>query len=1048
MPYKKATRYGLCAGILAVLAACAHDDHRLTTPQPTEHATASTTTQGPPQYLVADPTVRGGEGITLALGSPGSYGLVVDKIRVTVGRGEPRVAPDTTDDKIAGAAKIPQRFGGGFLFWTETAFYRADAFDAPLKPLARVPDAVQVISFAPKYLLARTRNGERWGIAIPSGERMPIEPLGVADVEGMDDGRALAFNDQGAAFASQDGGAHWNDITAQIKSSPTRVAVIENEIWLFESNSGAHRLEPDGHLSWFDKQPPEKPPEIRARDPRWRSQEAPLRTVFHAGAAIDDSTAIVIEDGDVVRIDVHTGEVQSVIAGKLPPESQCEAVPISGDVLFACSTRGSMGYQNGSSFVVAHTLTGDAPNVEQSFKGNGQFFAGGDGGLAYFGPCSTAPTPSSSGDERIVCVRQPSGAWEEHDISGLTTDAGSPNDVHVARWIPHADGHVVALVLDPNPALYDPRSGTLTPLPADAHDIVQESQVGSYARYRKHYAAKGGDGGLVDESWSFTPSGSIRGWQRHGVSVEIAEDGRVIRSPYAFEVINAGPYALGRTKEGRLYQSSDHGATWVEVAGPPSGAGAVDLRSCTNAGCDLGAFYRVGWAVRPPRVEQAPKPAASPPEVRRTRALELACKPNGAASSKMLPRTESSPDDLGLGAARLPVVNEKSEWAYVRNAIPRGILNPLHESSASGDGDYPAVRALFSGYQTTHDGDTVMVAGPNKTASQLRRALAFVAPFDPAGRIGRTSIAMSEVLAAGRGIGMTTDEILQEDMTESGAVIPLGSMDPNAASDIAIHNVRGLLVVVRGERTRVTMRSSQNEGNVISGAALTNDETVFLEVEGSGTGHVFKFEKIGLGRSLRPEPDGERSVLLPRKSRRDRDRPEERDRHPSHREWKRSIFDARSGAPAPPGNAATRARAVVGGEARRRSRMQGRERRLARDAPGGRAVDQGDDARAPRRGGRADDRARAMDGEAGVPRRLRGQAAEPEPAPEWPESGRADPALDVARREGVHVRARRHRRRRRVAASARVQRCPAHALKRRASQRCTARQSCGARRIT
>lgn len=847
MPRKKATLTGL--GLVLALVACAHDDPRpkaVVTPPPQYAVTAP---QGPPQYLVADPSPRGGSGITLALGGPGLYGLVVDKIRVTVGRGEPRVAPDTTDEAISGAAKIPQRFGGGYLFWTETAFYRSDAFDGPLKPLARVPDAIQVISFAPKYLLARTRNGERWGIGIPSGERMSIEPLGVADVEGLDDGRAIAFNDQGAAFTSQDSGAHWNDITAQIKSSPTRVAVVDNEIWLFESNNGAHRLEADGHLSWFDRQPPEKPPEIRPKDPRWRSQEAPLRAVFHAGAQLDESTAIVIEDGDVVRVDVHTGEVQSVIAGKLPPESQCEAVPIPGDVLFACSTRGSMGYQNGSSFVVAHTLSSEAPTVEQSFKGNAPFFAGGDGGLAYAGPCSTAPTPSSPSsplDERTVCVRQPSGAWEEYDLSGLMTDAGAPSDVHVARWIPHADGRVVALVLDPNPGIYDPRSGNLQPLPADARDVIHEAQVAGYGRYRKHYWAKGGDAGLVDESWAFTANGTLRGWQRHGVSVEITEEGRLIRSPYAFEVVAAGAFALGRTKEGRLYQSTDRGTTWVEVAGPPSGAGAVELRSCTTAGCDLGAFYRVGWQTRPPRVEPPPTTAVAPPEVRRTRGLELSCRPNGTATSKVLPHSDNSPDDLGLGNMRLPVANDKNDYAYVKTTIPRGIINPLHEGTVQGDGDSPALRALFSGYQTSHDGDTVTVYGPNKSASQLRRPLAFVAPFDPLGRIAKVSIAMSDVLAAGRGVGMTTDEILQEDMTESGAIVPVTPLDPNAPSEIAVHNVRGLLVAFRGERTRVAMRSSQNEGSVVSGGQLAGDEVAFLEVEGSGTGHVFKLGPSGI----------------------------------------------------------------------------------------------------------------------------------------------------------------------------------------------------------
>ena len=34
--------------------------------------------------------------------------------------------------------------------------------------------------------------------------------------------------------------------------------------------------------------------ELRPKDPRWRSAEAPLHMVFHSGASIDDSTALVV----------------------------------------------------------------------------------------------------------------------------------------------------------------------------------------------------------------------------------------------------------------------------------------------------------------------------------------------------------------------------------------------------------------------------------------------------------------------------------------------------------------------------------------------------------------------------------------------------------------------------------------------------------------------------------------------------------------------------------------------------------------------------------
>jgi hypothetical protein len=46
---------------------------------------------------------------------------------------------------------------------------------------------------------------------------------------------------------------------------------------------------------------------------------------------------------------------------------------------------------------------------------------------------------------------------------------------------------------------------------------------------------------------------------------------------------------------------------------------------------------------------------------------------------------------------------------------------------------------------------------------------------------------------------------------------------------------------------KVAMRPSQTEGNsVISGVALSNDEAAFLELEGSGVGHVFKLGGGGI----------------------------------------------------------------------------------------------------------------------------------------------------------------------------------------------------------
>lgn len=837
----------VCMGALALspLLACLHEERKPTATVKEDTAKPTPAVIRQTQYLVADPTNAKGGPVALPLGGPGQHGLVVDKRRVVVGYGEPRVATETAPEPIVGAQKIPTRHGGGFLFWTANTLYRSETFDSSLRPLARVPETIEAISFAPKALVVRTRNGERWGFGLPKGERAPILPIGVADVQALDDGRALGFNDQGAVFTSVDHGTKWTDATAQVKSSPTKVMIVAGDLWLVESNGGASRLEPDGRLAWFDKAPPETPPDLRSKDPRWRGTESPLRTVFHGGASIDDNAAIVIDSGDLVRVDVHTGEILSVIPGRLPPDAQCEAVPTNGDVLFACVARSS----SNSAFVVSHTLTSDSPVVEQTLTGGGGFFTSDDGGIVYTGSCSgVASTSGSSSSSQggTVCVRMPGGRWEERDLSGLSTDGGA-GDVSVARWVPRADGRVVAIVVEPSPGIYDPASQSFQPMAEEAKEVVGRgspslSSIVHRGKLRSFRKTSGG--GFVDASWSFGGGSSLRGWQRHGESVEIGEDGRLTRSPYSFDVVYAGAFGLGRSKDGRLYQSTDHGASWIEVATPPSGIESGDLVSCTTAGCDLGAFYRVGWATRPPRVDPPRTAAPSAPEVRRTRGLELSCRPQGVVTMKSIPRTESSPEDLGLGASRLQVANEKVDWGFVRNPVARTIMSPIHDISGLGDHEDSSAqsyRAMFTGFATSRDADIITVTGPNKSAMALRRGFSYVAPFDPSGRIVRTGINMSDVVAAGRRAGMTTDEILSEDWTEAGSVIPLGTLDANAPSDVVVHNTdHGLVSIVRGERVRVAIRTSQNNASIISAVSLPNDETGFLEVDSSGVGHVFK----------------------------------------------------------------------------------------------------------------------------------------------------------------------------------------------------------------
>ncbi|MCW5817100.1 MAG: hypothetical protein KIT84_39255 [Labilithrix sp.] len=838
----------MCTTASAV--ACVHDDKRPTGSNLTAESRAFVPPPAPIQYVVGDPGGARSSTIVIPLNG-GAQGMVVDKRRVIVSRGEPRVAADAPTESISGAVKLPSRFGGGFLFWTENTIYRSDAFDSALVPVARTPDSIQSISFGPKAVMVRTNEGARWGIGLPKGERVPLLPLGVVDVVALDEGRALGFDDQGSVFTSIDGGEHWNDATAQVKATPTRVFIFEEELWLEDNNGNAMRLEPDGHLSWFDHVP--EPPEAeRPRDPRWHSAESPVRVAVRSGVAIDDSTALVLDSGDLFRVDVRTGDIVSVLGGKLPPDAMCQGMPVAGDVLFACIPRGG-----GSAFVVSHTLGGSDPIIEQTFASGSPFYGSDDGGLAYGSTCSSvSATPGSPPPNALptACVRLPTGQWEERDVSNLSLDAGAgPGDVTVARWLPRADGRVVALISDPNPGLFDPVSGVLVALGDEIKSAARGSVGYSYprysyrgrSRYSGRYGPSGGMTGIIDGSWSYVGQ-NIRAAAAHGETYEISEDGKVKTSAYDLESVFYFAMGIGRSKDGRLYQTSDHGMTWTEVAAPPSGAESIDLLTCTTVGCDLGAFYRIGWSARPPRPVTPAVPAPPAPAVRRVRGLELSCRSSGAVVSKLSPRTEMSPEDLGLGAARVPAPDEKHDWMYVRMGLGRTIATPW-SGPFGGDGDggesIAGLRMMLTGFSAIKDdNDQVIASGPVRNINLLRRGAPYVAPFDPLGRVVRASIPMSEVIAAGRRAGVPLDELFMEDPTQSGNPIPLTPLDPNAVGDLALHDTsQGLLSIFRGERVRVAVRPSQGNNPVtFSGVVLPNDEAAFIEAEMGGPARVYK----------------------------------------------------------------------------------------------------------------------------------------------------------------------------------------------------------------
>jgi hypothetical protein len=639
-------------------------------------------------------------------------------------------------------------------------------------------------------------------------------------VAALADGRAAALTELGGVHVSTNGGVSWTDVSSQLATlgGASGVWATDDALWI-DAESGAARVEIGGALSTFAGAPVSKALVLRARDARWRSSEAPLRRALRLGLPVDETTAIVVDAGSVARVHLLTGEILSYAPGRLPPDATCEAVRASDDVIFACARPGGAG-----AFVASHVL-GDRPVViEQTFTTPETFVASDDGSLAFAGPCSR-----SGGTSRAVCVRSAGGAWQEHDLDAMAGDGGATSMQAVRRWIPRPDGGAWGLVTGSTPALVDARTGESHPLKLDPTSIAS----GAARRYRTKRYGRTDDTQVVDRSWTVTSAGTVRGWLEDGSAAELGTDGSVTVSPFAFELTQtSGPFAFARG-QGKSWQTSDRGLSWIEVEPPPSG---TEVRFCSALGCDLGRWYRVGWQPRAPSAPREDKPLAPPPLLAPPALPRLVCRPAGTARAEALPRTPESPEDLGLGLGRIPVTGSGST-AYMRTTLERIAPHPVHPGSGDEE-DEPSYRAVLSGVELDTSSSLVTVPGSGShDPMAFRRPVAWVPAFDPTAVVRRASIGIAELVGAGRAVGLHSSDLLAEDPTLATKSVPIAGGD--ALGDLLLTGSTGILAMARSNgRVRVAVRPAPQDDATVVSAAWVGDDLVWLDLDGTGHGWV------------------------------------------------------------------------------------------------------------------------------------------------------------------------------------------------------------------
>lgn len=657
-----------------------------------------------------------------------------------------------------GPVIVPARLGGGFLFWDQALGYTSTLL-GPVTQVAPLPTNVIDIRFGHDALLLFGPDQPRraYGLNPPRG--VPLSPHGVVALGAADDDRVLAVDAAGRALASTDGGKSWKDVTAQLHKAPRGIVDNSTDVGFVVGNEemalgadGELKPEPltvesSGAVVWPSGSPRSGLPPTAAR----------LQRALLNGLPRGEGHVLVSEGPDVVDVDLASGNASARWhAGN--GKASCALLALDAGGIASCSTYSVHGRD--ATDVVTHAA-GASPVVEKSFAHHPSVFAS-QGMVVAIAPCKQADDasladPIKRDANTVACVRAPDGTWRE-------VDASAPLD---GRWkvmgfLPREDGTgLVPVVWDNGGPGGHPRSGLLD---LATHAITAwDADLSSAQAAMLHWVVRR-DGSIR----TFTSIPGAAG-ERVGLAI-IDKRGHVTFDARSFSQVQpAGRHALARDDKGRLWQSSDEGARWEEIARAPY-EDAPERRApaikCGQAGCVIqharggGAWLRVGWPADPPNpaafAPSAPASATTPAPGLSASAAEGvpdAAPPGSTASSPYAPppppklvcriQTELTPVSEGPPLGRAPA-----------GTVPvfAGLRTPSAGASYRDRFDGPI--AGFEAASMGHALRAVLGSGGETRSPGLVDAL-YVETFDPAGRVRRASgVLRAEALplSAARGI--------------------------------------------------------------------------------------------------------------------------------------------------------------------------------------------------------------------------------------------------------------------------------------------------------
>jgi hypothetical protein len=749
-------------------------------------------------YVPSDRAIRDSAALE-PKATDGKGGVLAGGIRIAA-NGER--CHDVAQPALIGGVRLPKRMGEGFLFWNTSNLYFARSATAILEPILGLPasNGIGRVSFGPSFLLLQLANGGRIAWSPKDRRTVPMPNPGLRDVAALDDGRAAMLLEPNQLMLR---GAGQQDL--QMAKMPqvdlTELRVAGDEILLNAADGPLYALTANGAISEAGPAAKELWSGQPSFDPRWHSQESPRERALQRGVPLDGAVALVDADGAFAKVDLRTGTLVGMSEVVVAGVANCQLLPMLDDTIAVCRTT------RNDTVVIAGTAT-ENPHIERSFVDHGPFYAGEPGTLVKGGTCD-GPKEAKEANKFSVCVRSRLGKWHDlavsRDIAAPNPwDAGvefEPNKAEVKRWIPTADGGALGLLSGGVTGLIDMREQVIVPFAS--------------AEYNNRISLFAADADIVDTNFSVGDDGAIVGYGGNG-SLRLSRDGKLQLSPHAFgKIWSSGAVGIGIDPRSGLWQSLDFGRNWRKVADPPGhphGTG-LEVVACSYVGCNLGRWFRLGYANTGPEAEQFAVarnyPLAGSREVPR-----LSCFSSGTVQRRFVGVTANAEGNVQsaphFGAHLLPTINSEAATSVDFAVDLNGTT---------------LLQAAFTSAPAINDTSSPLFGSAIANSNRLYYHELFAKP-----QIRETSFTWRSVLST---LMRARGDIGDMDYSSGGSALPVLSLASGKTEGLLLFQAPFYLWLRQNKPVRVAALPSELDGEgIISAVADRKNEELTILVKG------------------------------------------------------------------------------------------------------------------------------------------------------------------------------------------------------------------------